>query len=62
MARVAGDGVALLWATIAMLSLSWIFAILRLGVRKWRKNIGLDDGLMFAGLVSTLTSSYGLTN
>ncbi|KAL3607046.1 hypothetical protein FPOAC2_02020 [Fusarium poae] len=51
MARVAGDGVALLWATIAMLSLSWIFAILRLGVRKWRKNIGLDDGLMFAGLI-----------
>lgn len=56
MARVAGDGVALLWATIAMLSLSWIFATLRFGVRKWRKNLGLDDGLMLAGLVSALIS------
>ncbi|KAL4727054.1 hypothetical protein ACLX1H_005954 [Fusarium chlamydosporum] len=51
MARVAGDGVALLYGTIVMLSLSWIFATLRLGVRKWKRNLGLDDWLMFAGLI-----------
>lgn len=60
MARVAGDGVALLYGTIVMLSLSWIFATLRLGVRKWKRNLGLDDWLMFAGLVSILTSFQDL--
>lgn len=50
MAKVAGDGVALLYACIIMLTLAWVFAMLRLGVRKWKNNFGLDDWLMFAGL------------
>lgn len=54
MARVAGEGVPLLWITIVMLTLSWIFLSARLGVRKWKNNLGLDDWLMFAGLVCIL--------
>ncbi|RGP74454.1 integral membrane [Fusarium longipes] len=58
MAQVAGDGVPLLYVTITMLILSWIFASLRLWVRKWKRNLGLDDGLMFAGLILyTVTTS-----
>lgn len=51
MAPVAGEGVPLLWITIVMLTLSWIFLSARLGVRKWKDNLGLDDWLMFGGLV-----------
>ncbi|KAI1064900.1 hypothetical protein LB507_001265 [Fusarium sp. FIESC RH6] len=50
MVKVAGDGVALLYACIIMLTLAWVFAMLRLGVRKWKNNFGLDDWLMFVGL------------
>lgn len=50
MTKVAGDGVALLYGCIIMLTLAWVFAMLRLGVRKWKNNFGLDDWLMFAGL------------
>jgi hypothetical protein len=54
MAPVAGEGVPLLWITIVMLILSWIFLSARLGVRKWKNNLGLDDWLMFGGLVCIL--------
>lgn len=51
MAPVAAEGVPLLYVTIIMLSFSWVAAIARLGVRIWKKNLGVDDWLMCAGLV-----------
>jgi hypothetical protein len=51
MAKVAGDGVPLLYLTIVMLSLSWATLVTRLGVRRWKKILGLDDWLMCVGLV-----------
>ncbi|UPK91994.1 hypothetical protein LCI18_002929 [Fusarium solani-melongenae] len=51
MAKVAGDGVPLLYLTIVMLSLSWVTLVTRLGVRRWKKILGLDDWLMCVGLV-----------
>ncbi|KAJ3543983.1 hypothetical protein NM208_g3287 [Fusarium decemcellulare] len=51
MSKVAGEGVPLLYVTIIMLALSWIFLLARLGVRKWKNILGLDDWLMCAGIV-----------
>lgn len=51
MGKVAGDGVPLLYLTIVMLSLSWVTLVTRLGVRRWKKILGLDDWLMCVGLV-----------
>ncbi|KAF1925215.1 uncharacterized protein M421DRAFT_424012 [Didymella exigua CBS 183.55] len=48
---VSGDGVALLYAAIILLLLTWITVSIRLGVRVWRKVLGMDDYLMLVGLV-----------
>jgi hypothetical protein len=61
MAPVAGEGVPLLYITIVMLTLSWIFATARIGVRRWKNNFGLDDWLMFTGLVC-ITHSGGISH
>jgi hypothetical protein len=61
MAPVAGEGVPLLYITIVMLTLSWIFATARIGVRRWKNNFGLDDWLMFGGLVC-ITHSCGTSH
>ncbi|KAF4960302.1 hypothetical protein FSARC_10499 [Fusarium sarcochroum] len=62
MARVAGDGVSLLYVAIVMLTLSWIFASARLAVRRWKRNLGLDDWLMCAGLILyTVTTALVIT-
>jgi hypothetical protein len=52
---VAGDGVALLYAAIVLLVLSWTIYCMRVGVRVWRKAFGLDDIIMFVGMVSFTT-------
>jgi hypothetical protein len=52
MVKPAGDGVALLYTSIVLLTLSWAVFVPRVGVRVWRKALGLDDYLMFCGLVS----------
>ena len=46
-----GDGIALFYAAIVLLALSWITCVLRAGVRIWRATLGLDDILMGIGLV-----------
>ncbi|RSL50650.1 hypothetical protein CEP54_011801 [Fusarium duplospermum] len=51
MAKVGGDGIPLLYLTIVTLSLSWVTVITRLGVRRWKMILGLDDWLMCVGLV-----------
>ncbi|KAH7122014.1 hypothetical protein B0J13DRAFT_648138 [Dactylonectria estremocensis] len=51
MSRVLAEGVPLLYVTILMLALSWVTVVARLGVRRWKKNLGLDDWLMCAGLI-----------
>ncbi|KAM0239477.1 hypothetical protein ACHAP5_008333 [Fusarium lateritium] len=62
MAPMAGDGVPLFYIAIVMLTLSWIFATARIGVRRWKKNLGLDDWLMFAGLILyTVTTALVIT-
>ena len=48
---VAGDGVALLYAAIILLVLTWTTVSMRVCVRVWRKVLGMDDYLMVAGLV-----------
>ncbi|KAF2134326.1 hypothetical protein P153DRAFT_331419 [Dothidotthia symphoricarpi CBS 119687] len=48
---VAGDGIALFYASIILLVLSWVTFSMRVGVRIWRKAWGSDDYLMFVGLV-----------
>ena len=48
---VAGDGVALLYAAITLLVLTWVTVSLRVCVRIWRKVLGMDDYLMVVGLV-----------
>lgn len=53
MVRPAGDGVALLYASIILLILAWLTMAARVGVRMWRKASGLDDLLMLIGLVRT---------
>ncbi|CZR65919.1 related to integral membrane protein [Phialocephala subalpina] len=53
-----GDGVALLYTSILLLALSWATFATRLGVRIWRKALGLDDYAMFLGLLLfTVTAS-----
>ena len=49
--NVAGDGVALLYCSIILLVLSWITVAMRVGVRIWRKVLGMDDYIMILGLV-----------
>ncbi|KAF5716276.1 integral membrane protein [Fusarium mundagurra] len=62
MAPVAGEGVPLLRITIVMLTLSWIFLSARLVVRRWKNNLGLDDWLMFGGLILyTVTAALVIT-
>ncbi|KAF4428925.1 hypothetical protein F53441_14038 [Fusarium austroafricanum] len=62
MIRPAADGVPLLYVTIVMLTLAWIFSVARLAVRRWKNNLGLDDWLMFAGLMLyTVTASLVIT-
>jgi hypothetical protein len=51
--KVAGDGVMLLYCAIILLVLTWVFFSMRVGVRIWRKAFGMDDYLMFSGIVST---------
>lgn len=51
MVEPAGNGLTLFIVTILMLVLSWLAVIARYAVR-WKKgSIGLDDWLMFAGLI-----------
>lgn len=42
---------ALLYASIILLVLTWITVSMRVCVRIWRKVLGMDDYLMVAGLV-----------
>ena len=51
MVQPAGDGVPLFYTSILLLALSWLTFNTRVGVRIWRKTLGLDDLLMFIGLV-----------
>lgn len=51
---VAGDGVALLYAAIILLVLTWVTVSIRVCVRIWRKVLGMDDYLMVVGLVRLL--------
>ncbi|KAJ4987870.1 hypothetical protein SVAN01_06600 [Stagonosporopsis vannaccii] len=50
-APVAGDGVALLYASIILLVLTWITVLMRVCVRIWRRVLGMDDYLMVLGLI-----------
>ncbi|KAH8816708.1 hypothetical protein F5884DRAFT_230253 [Xylogone sp. PMI_703] len=53
-----GDGVPLFHASIILLCLTWITFLARIGVRIWRQALGLDDMLMFIGiLLFTVTAS-----
>ncbi|KAF2999931.1 hypothetical protein E8E13_009060 [Curvularia kusanoi] len=55
---VAGDGVALLYASIILLVLTWVTVFLRVCVRLMRKVLGMDDYLMVVGQVLfTVTAS-----
>ncbi len=56
MAQVKGDGVPSLYVAIIMMSLCWIIMIMRLGVRQYLHALGLDDLLMFIGLVRAVTN------
>ena len=51
MAKPAGDGVQLLYTSIVLLALTWFIFIPRVGMRISRKALGVDDMLMFIGLV-----------
>ena len=55
---VAGDGVALLYAAIILLTLTWITVFMRVCVRIWRKVLGMDDFLMVVGLVCISQLAY----
>lgn len=55
---VAGDGVALLYAAIILLTLTWITVSMRVCVRIWRKVLGMDDFLMVVGLVCISQQAY----
>jgi len=46
-----GDGIALLYTSIVFLVLSWVTFVARVGVRVWRKALGMDDYAMAIGLV-----------
>ena len=56
--EVAGDGVALLYAAIILLTLTWITVSMRVCVRIWRKVLGMDDFLMVVGLVCISQQAY----
>ncbi|KAH8701912.1 hypothetical protein BGW36DRAFT_356056 [Talaromyces proteolyticus] len=47
----AGDGVPLFYTSIILLALGWFVYVLRVGVRIWRKALGVDDMLMLMGLL-----------
>ncbi|KAK6836629.1 hypothetical protein PG987_007124 [Apiospora arundinis] len=58
MAKVAGEGVPLLYLTIVFLILSWVTFVTRVGVRRWIDAFGSDDWLMGGGLILyTVTAS-----
>lgn len=57
--EVAGDGVALLYAAIILLTLTWITVSMRVCVRIWRKVLGMDDFLMVVGLGNSRCSCCG---
>ncbi|EED21068.1 conserved hypothetical protein [Talaromyces stipitatus ATCC 10500] len=58
MVKPAGDGVSLLYTSIILLTFSWVVFAARVGVRVWRKALGLDDYLMLFGLLLyTVTAS-----
>lgn len=42
---------ALLYAAIILLVLTWVTVSMRVCVRIWRKVLGMDDHLMVVGLV-----------
>ncbi|PQE34083.1 cation-transporting atpase 4 protein [Rutstroemia sp. NJR-2017a WRK4] len=46
-----GDAVALLYTSILLLVISWLVFIARAGVRRWKKIWGVDDIVMFIGLL-----------
>lgn len=46
-----GDGIALLFTSIILLALSWVTFVTRVGVRTWKKALGMDDLAMAIGLV-----------
>ncbi|TVY23073.1 hypothetical protein LHYA1_G008191 [Lachnellula hyalina] len=46
-----GDGIALLYTSIVLLALSWVTFVSRVGVRVWRRALGLDDFAMFIGIL-----------
>ena len=48
---IAGDGATLFYGAIIFLALSWMFFLMRVGVRVWRKAWGLDDYFMLVGIV-----------
>lgn len=50
-----GDGIALLYISIVLLALSWVTFAARVGVRQWKKALGMDDMAMAIGLVCLLT-------
>lgn len=45
------DGIALLYTTIVFMVIAWITFVVRVGVRVWRKALGMDDYVMAVGLV-----------
>lgn len=57
MGQPGGDGVALFYTSIILLTLTWVTFSARVGVRIWRKVLGLDDLLMFVGLVRVKLAS-----
>ncbi|KAM3070181.1 hypothetical protein ACMFMG_003780 [Clarireedia jacksonii] len=44
-------GVTLVWVGSLMMAISWITVVLRIMVRTWKKNFGMDDILMVIGTV-----------
>lgn len=51
MVKPAGDGVPLFYTSAILIALTWVTFAARVGVRIWRKVLGLDDLLMLIGLV-----------
>ena len=58
MGSPGGDGVPLLYTSIVLLVLAWVTCIARAAVRIWRKALGLDDYVMFFGLVRLLLPPF----
>ncbi|KAH7355116.1 hypothetical protein BKA65DRAFT_395065 [Rhexocercosporidium sp. MPI-PUGE-AT-0058] len=53
-----GDGIALLYTSIVFLVVAWLTFVARVGVRVWRKALGMDDYVMAVGLaLFTVTAS-----